>query len=424
LIQATIPIISPLFKGLLDTIGWVLAWLYQVVPNYGVAIIILTVLLRVLVLPLGVKQIKSMGTMQALAPKIADIKKKYKGNSAKIQEETMRLYKEVGVNPLGGCLPMLLSFPVLIAMYAVLKPPALTPTPYLGKSAYSVSSHLPADSTLFINVLEHQDTLFTPGVNLECSPRDSGKPAVVIYDTSRKPVTANQPFVRDGQPVKDSSGQTVLSRSTFNCGSGVTSKIPYFVLLALMIGTTFFQQYQMTRVSPPGSQSQQQQTILRVMPLMFGFIGFSFPAGVVLYWTVANGFQIGQQYVLLRAGHIGPEAVERQIAKNRAKQASEPTKPQKKGWMASMMERADQERKRKGQTPPRKPPPRSTPKGGGSKGTGTTPSKGGGSKGGTPKGGTGRGGPKGSGSTPRRSPPGRPKPKKPDAPDTGGSDGS
>ena len=127
MIHATIPVISPLFKGLLDTIGWVLAWLYQVIPNYGVAIIVLTVLLRVLVLPLGVKQIKSMGTMQALSPRIADIKKKYKGNSAKIQEETMRLYKEAGVNPLGGCLPMLLSFPVLIAMYAVLKPPALAP---------------------------------------------------------------------------------------------------------------------------------------------------------------------------------------------------------------------------------------------------------------------------------------------------------
>ena len=301
-----------------------------------------------------------------------------------------------------------------------------------------MSSHLPADSTLFVNVLKHQDTLFTPGVNLECSPRDSGKPVVVIYDTSRKAVVAGQPLLRDGQPVKDSSGQPVLSAASFDCGSDVVSKIPYFVLLGLMIGTTFFQQYQMQRVSPPGSQSQQQQTILRVMPLMFGFIGFSFPAGVVLYWTVANGFQIGQQYVLLRAGHIGPEAIERQIAQNKAKQAAEPDKPKRKGWMASMMERADEARQGK-DPPPRKPPPRSTPKRGGSKGS---PAKGSGSKGtrgtggtggasgtrgkggtgGT--GGTGRGGSRGSGSAPRRPPPGRPKPKKPDTPDTGGSDGS
>ena len=101
-VLASIPIISPLFQVLLNTIGWVLAGIYHVIPNYGVAIIILTLLLRVLLVPLGVKQIKSMRTMQALQPKIEDMQKKYKGNKPKIQEETMRLYKEAGVNPLGA----------------------------------------------------------------------------------------------------------------------------------------------------------------------------------------------------------------------------------------------------------------------------------------------------------------------------------
>ena len=74
--------------------------------------------------PLGVKQIKSMQHMQAIQPKIKDIQQKYKGNKQKAQEETMKLYKEAGVNPLGGCLPVLAQFPILIAMYAVIRAPA------------------------------------------------------------------------------------------------------------------------------------------------------------------------------------------------------------------------------------------------------------------------------------------------------------
>ena len=83
----------------------------------------LTIVIKVVLLPLGVKQIKSMQAMQAIQPKVKELQKKYKGNKAKVQEETMKLYKEAGVNPLGGCLPLLLQFPILIAMYAVIRAP-------------------------------------------------------------------------------------------------------------------------------------------------------------------------------------------------------------------------------------------------------------------------------------------------------------
>ena len=124
---AEIPIISPIFQGLLDALGWVLARIYDVIPNYGVAIIVLTILIRFLLFPLGMKQIKSMQAMQAIQPKIKEIQKKYKNNKQKVQEETMRLYKEAGVNPLGGCLPVLAQFPILIAMYAVIRAPGSSP---------------------------------------------------------------------------------------------------------------------------------------------------------------------------------------------------------------------------------------------------------------------------------------------------------
>ena len=93
------------FQALLNAIGWVLARIYDLVGNYGLSIIVLTIVIKVVLLPLGVKQIKSMQAMQSIQPKVKELQKKFKGNKAKIQEETMKLYKEAGVNPLGRLPP-------------------------------------------------------------------------------------------------------------------------------------------------------------------------------------------------------------------------------------------------------------------------------------------------------------------------------
>ena len=110
------------WQQLLNGFGWCLAEIYSVVPNYALAIIILTVLIRLVLLPFGFKQIKSMQHMQALQPELKQLQKKYKNNKPKLQEEQMKLYREAGVNPLGGCLPLLLTLPFLFAMYAVIRP--------------------------------------------------------------------------------------------------------------------------------------------------------------------------------------------------------------------------------------------------------------------------------------------------------------
>src|SRR6476620_6705937 len=174
------------FQGLLNAIGWVLAQIYDLVGNYGLSIIVLTIVIKVVRLPLGVKQIKSMQAMQSIQPKVKELQKKFKGNKAKIQEETMKLYKEAGVNPLGGCLPLLLQFPILIAMYAVIRTPQLQPADATGQvvasaqaTAYLVhNSHLPEDSALFKNVVLHQNLDFL-GMNLQCSAAQSGTQATI-----------------------------------------------------------------------------------------------------------------------------------------------------------------------------------------------------------------------------------------------------
>src|SRR5438552_58545 len=104
-------------------LGAIMAYFYKVIPNYGVAIILLTLAMRVVLLPLGIKQIRSMQAMQTIQPKAKAIQQKYKGDRQRINEETMKLYKEYGVNPLGGCLPIVLQFPLLIALFAVLRVP-------------------------------------------------------------------------------------------------------------------------------------------------------------------------------------------------------------------------------------------------------------------------------------------------------------
>jgi YidC/Oxa1 family membrane protein insertase len=357
------------FQALLDAIGWLLAWLYDLTGNFGFAIIILTVVFRVVLLPLGIKQIKSMQSMQALQPKIKEIQKKYKGNKQKIQEQTMKLYQEYGVNPLGGCLPLLLQFPILIAMYSVIR----APVPYAPEDrppgVEFKDNHLPEDSDLFVDVTAHEGTgqhfLF---MNLQCSASYAGR-TVEVLNTA-------------GEATED----------TLDCGDSIPDRIPYYVILVLMIGTTFYSSRQTQKATPASAQNQQTQIITKVMPVMFGIFGFAFPAGLVLYWTVSNIFQIGQQAAMLRLGHIGPQAMDRRLTEAKSK-ASRPNKP-RTGFMGQMMERAEQERKRRQGEPttPRKPPPRTT----GSTRGGT--SKGGSTKGGTPKGSKGGSGrPKGPG---------------------------
>ena len=345
------------WQQLLTGFGWVLAQIYDLVPNYALAIILLTLLIRVLLLPFGIKQIKSMQHMQALQPKIKELQRRFKNNKQKQQEETMKLYREAGVNPLGGCLPLLLTFPFLIAMYAVLRPPVLAPTTTsTGQSAYVVvNNHLPEDSALFRNVVTHQK-LDVAGASLQCSLATSGE-QVELKDTQGQPI---QPGLQILGPGNETLPFDAVSQSTLDCGtSKFPDAIPYVLLIALMVGSGFYQQRQMTKANPPSAQTGPQMAVMKYMPLLFLVWGWQFPAGLVLYWTTSNGIQIGQQWILLRAGHIGPEAVERRIAEHRERAAQ--GGPQKKGIMAWLNEKASAAQEQQGQTKPQRetqPPPK------------------------------------------------------------------
>ncbi len=207
-----------------------MAQVYNVIPNYALTIIVVTVIIRLLLLPFGFKQIKSMQHMQALQPKIKEIQRKYKNNKPKQQEETMKLYKEAGVNPLGGCLPMLLTLPFLFAMYAVIRPPCCRSNADASGQVASytvVNNHLPTDSTLFFDVVEHQN-LEMLSVNLQCALATAGT-TVVEKDSKKQPIVEGNPILSSGnQPIASNP----TSRSTLDCGTKkFPDAIPYVVLL-------------------------------------------------------------------------------------------------------------------------------------------------------------------------------------------------
>ena len=154
--------------------------------------------------------------------------------------------------------------------------------------------------------MTHQD-LNLAGINLQCSLATSGTQAV-LKDTKGQPLPAGKPILgTNGQPVDNA-----VTQPTLDCGTKkFPDAIPYVLLLILMLLSAVFMQRQMSKANPQSAQSGPQAALMKYMPLIYVVWGWAFPAGLILYWTTANGIQIAQQTVMLRAGHIGPDALER-----------------------------------------------------------------------------------------------------------------
>lgn len=116
-----------IWNAIVAGLNWLLQGLYDLTGNYGVAIILLTVLVKLVLLPLTIKQTRSMIAMQRIQPEIRKLQEKYKDDKEKLSQEMMKFYKENKVNPFGGCLPLILQLPVFIALFTVLRKYLLTP---------------------------------------------------------------------------------------------------------------------------------------------------------------------------------------------------------------------------------------------------------------------------------------------------------
>ena len=238
--------------------------------SWAVAIMLLTVAVRLLMYPLFMKQIKTQRTMQMLSPKIKELQKKHKGDRETLNAEMMKLYKEHNANPLAGCLPMLLQMPIFIALFQV-----------LSQLAPKVAPDRPGGYRLPVKF----------GLDLETA--ENLQKAKIF-----------------GAPIGSGFTSPAKLLDVLGASSGPV-KVVAVVLILAMAGTTFITSKQMMGRNAPAdaSQATQQKILLYVMPLMLGLFGFNVAIGVLIYWTTTNLFSMGQQtLVMRRLGPVDPNA--------------------------------------------------------------------------------------------------------------------
>jgi YidC/Oxa1 family membrane protein insertase len=243
-----------IWDSIREGLGYVLAFFYSIIPNSGVAIILLTVAVRLVLFPLTAKQAKSMIAMQRVQPEIKKLQAKYKNDRQKLNEEMMKFYKENQINPLGGCLPLLLQMPVFIALFQTLN---------------DIQDFIPIDSSMY-------------------------------HDICGKTTPANC------VPDMHFAGMNLTTSASKAASSGFGTVWPYLILVAIVVVTGFIQQRQTMRNQ---TQTNPQMAIIsKVFPVVFAFISWGLPSGVGLYFATSNLWQIGQQEVVYRTigGANGP----------------------------------------------------------------------------------------------------------------------
>ncbi len=286
---------------------------FVIVENtLGFTIIGLTVFVRILMLPMAMKQQKSMAKMQALAPELERIKEKY-GNTKdpelvqKMNKEIQEVYTTNGVNPFAGCLPIFIQFPLFIALNYVMNQPYL----YINKigilydqlatAIMSVPNYL-ANSSPFFQIAASK---VPKGITIDLKNiEDVEKVLNKMTDVEWQTVLQAVPADVQSQ-LLDSLGQ--LQNVEFFLGIDLTQicgwGFPGLIIPILAGLTTFLSTYFMMKKQPVSKNSAmqtQQKVMMYGMPIFMGFLTVSLSAGVGVYWITSNVFQIGQQLVINR----------------------------------------------------------------------------------------------------------------------------
>ncbi len=257
-------VIGSIIAPFANVFGWVLAGCYSFTHSYGWSIVLLTLATMLIVFPLTRAGTRSMMRMQLLAPEMTKIRNRYKtapgmspedrqANRLKLNEEMMALYRENGVNPTGGCLPMFIQFPIFIVLYDVIRGMTRTVTKGTGKAAHTVGApqYIPKHTELYHAVISSHAHLNSFGVNMADSVRTPG------------------PFLH---------------------------KLPYIAIILVAIVLQYVSIWQITNRNPSAANANpQMQAFQKFMPLIFAFMYILFPAGIGVYFIVSSAFRVVQQ---------------------------------------------------------------------------------------------------------------------------------
>lgn len=240
-----------IMKALFDVLNFFYGWVH----DYGFAIILLTVAMRVVLLPLTIKQTKSQFELQRIQPKIKQLQAKYKNDKEKLQEETLKFYQENKVNPLGGCLPLILQMPIFFALFRVL---GTTTKKIAGKSTIVPGLLLAAIAAM-------------PAAQAEAAKRFW----IILPDITKTPANMYE-------------------------AGGILAVLPYAILVVLF-GLSIY----IPQMMQPNVEKTQKQMAL-YMSLMMLWFGWISPAGVLIYWVTSSLLQVGQQAIMQKM-YANPE---------------------------------------------------------------------------------------------------------------------
>ena len=253
-------IFTPIFQALF--IGLVL--LDRLTGDIGVSILILTLIIRVILISPYRKQLVSQKRTQLLAPEVAEIQRRYKGDRVKIQQAQMELYKSRGVSPFGGCLPTLLQFIVLIPMYAVISSGLTNPEPQAMLRVFGFD--------------------IGAAIGFACATADATKPCIEATVPWLGGLNASLPSVIDVAGF----GVSILA---------IISALLQVIQTRMVINPN-------ASKNDPMSGAQGQTMVL--LPLISVLYGGILPAGLFIYWISSTLFSIGQQYLILGYGGLFP----------------------------------------------------------------------------------------------------------------------
>jgi len=277
--------ISSIFQPVFSLFGWLMAFFYGIIPNYAFAIVMLTIVIMGVLTPFTVKSTKSMMAMQKIQPEMKKLQAKYKGpeNRQALNEEMMKLYKEHGVNPVGGCLPMLLQAPFLFILYSVIK--GLSNEVLVNGKLVAQPRYIPTHGKM-------HDAIVLAGGHIKSFGMD-------------------------------------LSLKPFSAHGSTGAAIPFFVFVAIAVGLQYFQMAQMTNRNKKTGVSvpSQQQTLQKIMPILFAYFYMVIPAAVVLYMIISTVIRIITQDVLFRTGVSNPGKIQEKEIPGAVKNEAEENKP-------------------------------------------------------------------------------------------------
>jgi YidC/Oxa1 family membrane protein insertase len=280
-----------------------LIFLYELpVLDFALAIIVFTIIIRTILAPLFIRQIRSQKEMQRMQPLIREVQRKHKGNRQKVSEETMALYREHGVNPAAGCLPVVLQLPILFALYQALIRASGTVT--LSAEQVSSEAFRTLNAAVDITPLAQADTYLAP-VSGACNlPEYSQLPQLLPLNCQL--IT---PIKLDAHVDTTVSWLFGLNLAQVDA----VFAIPLFggfalSLLAVIAAILQFVQVKMTspRPNPEDPTSGMTSTMTYTFPLLTIIWGGIFPSGLILYWIVYTAYLVVQQYLIMGWGNLFP----------------------------------------------------------------------------------------------------------------------